>query len=276
MGHRANYILITNRTIQMYYSHWGAKSIPEKLLSGPERTAAYLRALTPIENLSDPEWIWLEGGILLDSDQHMLIFWGGEIVKYYPSARRIFLPIVHAHWSGWTVRRAIYGIADFARYLGLDLSEVLAGEFQEGFDTPATFEELLHTDAEFNATVVTVKHIDGRVADYIFQYLPGYILSAGPSLLDAIAHKDPVPLSQKRPDDFAGGAYLDVAAREMWVWNGNILDSRYLDALAPVWPEGLHELVTERCSPFRRPWCSGRNVLWRLRGTLSRDFDAIE
>jgi hypothetical protein len=234
MGHRANYILNTNRTIQLYYSHWGARSIPEKLLSGPERTAAYLRALTPVENLSDSGWI--EGGILLDSDQHTLIFWGGEIINYYPSARRIFLPIVHALWPGWTVQWAIYGIADFARYLGRDPSKVLTGSFQEGFDTPAAFEELLHTHAEFNATVVTVKHGDGRVADYIFQYLPGYILSAGPLLLDAIVHKDPVPVSQKRPDDFDGGAYLDVAAREMWVWNRDILDPRYLDALARVWP----------------------------------------
>lgn len=146
MGHRASYVLIEERTTQIYYSHWGAQSIPEQLLAGPKHTMTFLRTLKPDTKLLDTAWA--EGGILLDSDRRRLLFWGGESISFCPYLRRVFLPVLRHLWSGWSAEWATQGIVDFARYLGIDLEDVLAGDVFYG--SPA---------------LLTVRWEDGRVAD---------------------------------------------------------------------------------------------------------------
>src|SRR5579864_232621 len=102
MGHRASYVVIEQGTTSIYYSHWGAKSIPSTVLAGPTRTLAFMRSLTPGDHLLNN--IWCEGGLLVDADQGHMLFWGGEAVKYCPHVRRVFLPGLARLWAGWTIQ----------------------------------------------------------------------------------------------------------------------------------------------------------------------------
>lgn len=60
MGHRANYVLIADGQPSIYFSRWGALSIPAVVLSGPEATLAYVHQLTPDDSLLEDTWA--EGG----------------------------------------------------------------------------------------------------------------------------------------------------------------------------------------------------------------------
>ena len=53
MGHRANYVVIENGKTEIYYTHWGAVTLPIVLLSGPEGTLEYARELEQKQNLME-------------------------------------------------------------------------------------------------------------------------------------------------------------------------------------------------------------------------------
>lgn len=72
MGARANYVLIEGGAISIYYSHWGAQSVPAVVIDGPEATIAYIRELGPDAGLMDD--IWAEGGIPLDRSERVMPF----------------------------------------------------------------------------------------------------------------------------------------------------------------------------------------------------------
>lgn len=221
MGHRASYVLIEDGTTQIYYSHWGAHRAPEHLLAGPKHTMAFLRTLKPATELLDTTWA--EGGILLDADRRRLLFWGGEDISFCPYLRRVFLPVLGHLWPGWSVEWATQGIVDFARYLGIALEDVLAGD---------VFHRI--------PALLTVRWEDGRIADYLFD-IPmddqmGDILEAGPSGLDILRDKGSSAVPNEGDYPCEEGAYVDMKAKEIWIWQWRTLDPRYLWALEDYWP----------------------------------------
>ncbi len=74
MGNRANYVIVEYGQAQIFFSRWGALTIPSVLLSGPEETLVYIRQLTPAESLLDN--VWAESGVLVNVDTHHALFWG--------------------------------------------------------------------------------------------------------------------------------------------------------------------------------------------------------
>ncbi len=74
MGNRAHYILIRDGQLNIFYSRWGALTIPAVIASGPETTLAYIRELEPAQGLIEP--VLIEGSILLNVDAHSALFWG--------------------------------------------------------------------------------------------------------------------------------------------------------------------------------------------------------
>jgi len=238
MGHRANYVLVEKGESTIFYTPWGATVVPEVLLAGFARTRRYAQQLTPhIELMSE---VWAEGAALIDDDQHRLLFWGGENIQYEPYLRRALLPALRFLWPGWTVEWAAHGIADLADYLHIDKSTVLTSEdFQEGFrpdDVPSD-DDLSSWERDGFATIITIKRSDGLVFDYAFSSIPGAILSVGPRLLDFLLAKGkPVVLPHERELlEAEEGAYLDIPAHAMSVWNQSTIDPRYIEALQALW-----------------------------------------
>lgn len=74
MGNRANYVLIKNGQKQIFFSRWGAPTIPAVLLSGPEETLKYIRELEPDDALMTN--VFAEGSILYNADERRVMFWG--------------------------------------------------------------------------------------------------------------------------------------------------------------------------------------------------------
>ncbi len=241
MGHRANYVVIENGQAQIYFSRWGALTIPAVVLSGPEATIAYVRGLTPDTSLLD--CVWAEGGMLLNLDQYHMLFWGGDDIDHSPYLRRPLLAVLHRLWPGWAVDWAMFDVADLAQGVGWDVNRVLKTEFDntiflEGEGALLTDEEVQASppDGESRKTLLTVRWQTGVVKDYHFSFYATHLLSLGPHLLELMSSRpgDQLPLEQET-NGFQF-AFVDEGTRTLWLGDNSGLDPRNLTALERRWP----------------------------------------
>lgn len=246
MGSRANYIIIEGGSVAVYYAHWGAQSVPSAVIGGPAETSAFIRGLKPYNTLMNTAWA--EGGILLDADTCTLVLWGGESISFRPYLWRPLLGVLRVIWPGWSVSWATRGIVDFAEYPGvaraldIDPASVISVIDADASSSYYAFPEAeiraSHERAEIN-TAITVKWDDVRVADYTFDHvLPGYLIF-GSALLNILRERAPDALPREDGDrrhDLIGGAYVDVAARILWVWEEITLEAPYLQRIEQAWP----------------------------------------
>ncbi|HAS46751.1 MAG TPA: hypothetical protein DCS93_40075 [Microscillaceae bacterium] len=134
MGHRTNYILIENQEYDVYYAHWDANIIGRKLFYGPDSLIQYIRPLSVSEKLLDT--IWAEGSVLVDIDKQYLLFWGDEFLWHNSKLVTYFIKMLQdTTWREWNIEWAQEGQVDVARYLNIDLKEVineLEDEDEEG------------------------------------------------------------------------------------------------------------------------------------------------
>ncbi len=256
MGNRANYVIVEHGQAQIFYSRWGAVTIPSVLLSGPEGTLAYIRQLTPDESLLDD--VWAEGGVLVNVDTHCALFWGGSIATC-PYLRRPLLAALSLLWSGWSIDWAQFGVADLAQSIGWEVSQVLDNQCvhrafltgSEAIVTETHVVESLH--AEDPKTILSIRRNTGDVKDYLlmleeffddddpqtYHYLATLyrVLSLGPRLLNILPAESTTILpregSEQEPQK---GAYLDEEMQTIWIWENKTLDARYLEAVARRWP----------------------------------------
>lgn len=237
MGSRANYIVIHDGKRDIYYSHWGAMHVPAVVINGPGETLAYIRGLALDDQLLDTTWA--EGGVLVDVDTQTLLFWGGESIMYDPYRRRVLAPALRLRWPGWTVAWATHGQADLAEYIGLPPTSVIAPWSIERRRAPAT--ALWNPPEPGCATVITVKWESGRITDHCFLYDPDGVVLFGAELLSALREKQPDTLPDEaatgEPIGIAGGAYADVTAHALWVWQDSTLNPAYLAGVTQVWPD---------------------------------------
>lgn len=241
MGHRANYVLIEGRRPEIYFSRWGAPSIPAVLLSGPEATIAYVRALTPDEELLDEDWA--EGGVLLHVDRRELRFFGGWRIERTRYLRRPLLRTLRALWPGWSVEWALFGIAELALGLGWDVGRVLVSESE---DSPLLVGAgpIIEEDAvritpepEQAHSILTVRWSETDVRDYLLTPRSTSALSLGPRLLELLADDRGTTLPGEDDPNLPGeGAFLDATAQTLWMWEFSALDPRHPAALARRWP----------------------------------------
>lgn len=124
MGHRATYAIRENGRVELFYSQWGALTVPEDIFWGPVATETFIR-----ENQESDGWlddVWGEGGVGLNKDEQLLTWYGGEKLGYGPHAE-LFSELIGALWSewGWTTRR-VEGMPDVAESVGAPRSVALA------------------------------------------------------------------------------------------------------------------------------------------------------
>ncbi len=245
MGSRANYIVIEGTTAEISYAQWGALTVARELLAGPEAAMAFARGQRTDIGLMDN--VFADGGVLLDSDRRTLLFWCDGKIGHFPYLRRVLLPVLRALWPDWSVDWATQGVVDMARYLGRDPARyVFADRYSGSFPYVGDVETLCATsdDLDGNVTILTVTHEDGRIADYSLVSEPERVMLAGPAILPVLTRKGSAPLPDERDDALQGGAYLDVAAHAIWVWEPHTIDPVYLDALTRSWPDwSIHSHV---------------------------------
>jgi hypothetical protein len=132
VGHRANLLVIRDRRVELFYSHWRASTIPHDLFFGPAHAEAVIRAQRG--EADGAHWlddVWAEGGAIVDHDQRVFLFFGGEDLQYDVRERRVMLALMAHPWRGWQVRWAHEGIADLADHAGVPRAHVLVAETAE-------------------------------------------------------------------------------------------------------------------------------------------------
>lgn len=251
MGARANYVIIEDGAIDIYYSHWGAMYVPEVVIDGPEATRAYIRDEAPTTGslMND---IWAEGGILLDMDRRSLLFFGGENIRFSPPWQRIFLHMMRSVWQGWSVAWAARGIVDIGAYPGvaeslrIDPASLIQSRdrvIEQAYDAAKIRNP---HENPWIYTVITVTWEDGQVADYTFDSaLDGYLLF-GPDLLVILREREPDTLPREEdsgaityfnaPDqDPREGVYINMASRTMWVMHYRPPYSVKPESIEQIW-----------------------------------------
>ncbi|HET9980070.1 MAG TPA: hypothetical protein VFQ32_06490 [Ktedonobacterales bacterium] len=243
MGARANYVIIEDGAIDIYYSHWGAMSVPAVVIDGPKATSDYIRDLSPFDRLMNDTWA--EGGILLDADTHTLLFFGGKELPRRPDLRRLFLRAIRLTWPEWLISWATHGVVDFAEYPGvaafLEIDPASVRDTSE-YAVEKPYPEAKIRNPHRNPwiwAVITVAWDDGRVTDYTFDdFADGYLIH-GPDLLGILRDCAPDILPREDGDGQhvpLGGGYIDVTEHVLWAWNDGPVSPTYIERLAHAWP----------------------------------------
>ena len=124
MGHRCNYVVRERGVLTLYYSHWGALTVPRDLFWGLAAARAFFAGH---DACADEDWlddVWGEGGAALDVDGQTLTIYGGEI---YGPARELLIELMSAVWARDNFRvRDASSFIDIALAVGLPASTVEA------------------------------------------------------------------------------------------------------------------------------------------------------
>ncbi|WP_028778901.1 hypothetical protein [Shimazuella kribbensis] len=117
MGHRANLIIVTESSYELYYSHWSL-SLPVDMFWGPDYAIRYIREHERRENDHWLDDVWAEGGALVDPQQKVMMLFGGESLDQDMLLLDTYLSLIQEVWEGWEVRWAYNGILEIADYVG--------------------------------------------------------------------------------------------------------------------------------------------------------------
>lgn len=121
MGHRANYAILENGRVSLYYSHWGALTISEDMFWGPSQAEEFIKQLDQGDEWLDD--VWGEGGVAFDKDDQVITLFGLELLAREPH-RATFLALMRGLWAsfGWQVQWAEAGMPAIAAAVGKDPS----------------------------------------------------------------------------------------------------------------------------------------------------------
>lgn len=125
MGSRANVVTIENGETKIYYFRWLAQEMDAFVILGEENFRKFLEESCEEgdgECLMDNAWA--EGGLLLDFDNKVLIWFGGEDIEGDRPYLDSYMFLLQQAWSGWDTRWASMGNYDIGLYLGLSGEEL--------------------------------------------------------------------------------------------------------------------------------------------------------
>jgi hypothetical protein len=191
MGHRCTYAIREGGAVLVYYSNWGALSVPQDVFWGPAFAERFIREH---EERGEEGWVdtvFGEGGVALDKDTRTLALFGGDGTLEQEPVLGVFQQLMRVLWGreGWTVRW-VDDMADVAEQVGVDRSRVYRPPL------PAR-PELISPKAEscFYRAVVSANEGDEWI-DRVAGEDPDALLTLGPKVLELLA---PLPdLGQAR------------------------------------------------------------------------------
>lgn len=242
MGQRANLIVKQNGRWQLYYDHWCANRLDVELFWGP---ALALRFIEQREPVGESDWldeIWCEGAALLDFDEDVLLFFGGEDIMWDVPLRRAHLALMHEMWPGWEIRWAHEGLVTVGTYVGKPKEMFLTDREPD----PEQRFRILGDDPEDNRILLTVTRDGVTTAGRICGDEESLLLGPGalpelPELTGAAAtgrldwHGD-MPL---------GGLHLDYDCSAFAYWSAGPTPA-IEERVAAAWPgwdfAWLHDL----------------------------------
>lgn len=157
MGHRANFVIVREGRVEVFYDQWAGSGSTYTFASGAHEAEAMARETEPTSELM--AWAWAEGGYLLDYDEKTAIVFGhpepldfddyDEPVPELEGAKGqmsgideallegpvSFLRLVAPKWKGWLLKWDERGVDAFAEHLkgrGITTVETQAPSHPEG------------------------------------------------------------------------------------------------------------------------------------------------
>jgi|GEM_PF-2505726 len=242
MGHRASFVVVQDGKRNLFYSNFGANTLPHDLFFGPDLALRSIEGLLPADSLLDE--VWCEGAAFLDRDARRVLLYF-EDTRYTSKLLPYYLALSRYNWPGWEVCWADQGIVDIAIAIGINPNQVRDDAFEEGFWKKAEVEV---SREESPVSLITIGCRNNAV-DYGFEDLLTNILEWGPELIDRLKGYAQPPLYQDK--DIEEGAYLNPERKEMWLWWTGHQDNRRVARIASFWPgwsvrrhnEGLRKQV---------------------------------
>ncbi|MBL8227852.1 MAG: hypothetical protein JNL98_05225 [Bryobacterales bacterium] len=183
MGHRANHVIKENGRISLFYSHWGAKTVPADVFWGPVPAEAFIRTNAPLDHWLDEADA--EGGIALDKDSRSACFFGMDDMSDEGPIEAEFLRLCRYVWkqSGWSIdyRREL---GDLVEFTGLRRGDVIP---ERPSPLPFPIERIGENCAKGSVAALiyhrTAQGATDRVLDFT---LTGFLLN-GPIALSHLA-----------------------------------------------------------------------------------------
>jgi hypothetical protein len=244
MGSRASYVVKKDGQAKAYGSHWGASSIIDDLMWGPDYATKAFESQTELEELAEIEG-GDEGYALVDWDARRLIWFSANCEL--PVQQRLYNRLLAATWPDWTIDLAVHGIADLLDHLGVSPAEETDEDLEEedveeddieeeDVEEEDLEEEDLEEELVISPTPVTgpiasiedlqignwlsIRGTDGAYRDY-FGFPDGLheCLCEGERLIE---HLRQGPSLEAPPPELptTGGAIIDQQNRVLWRWDG--------------------------------------------------------
>jgi hypothetical protein len=251
MGQRANLLLKHRKGYELYYSHWRANSLDCDLFWGPDAAIDFIRRQRSVAD--GAVWldeVWAEGGAVVDLDERVVLWFGGEDVLYDVPRRRLHLALMSDMWPGWEVRWAHEHIFQIANYVGEAGDDLLR-------DETAAFAPTIHhpEEPDWMSFVLSIHCADGRWKLHAFDASEKEAALAGPGWAAALGAAD-LPGTYDyaaRTGTFPqGGLHIEEATRRVDVWLAPAAAAfeRRLRVAWPGWDVRWHrdhfESVTEQ------------------------------
>ena len=133
MGNRACYLLIKNEKERaFYYCRYSSNIMDHFILSG---FSELVSSIEMEDVISETKWLSLgggqDGGLLLDCQQRVLIWYGGEKTNWDPVYRGVFLEVARQLWVGWDIRWAYNSELDILNHAGYPREPLYLDDFKQ-------------------------------------------------------------------------------------------------------------------------------------------------
>lgn len=233
MGQRANLILVRDGEYKLYYSHWCANTLDCDLFWGPEETQAFIERQEPTEEWLDDRWS--EGGVIMDFDQKILLWYGGEDIMYDIPLRRKLFALMQPLWNGWELRWANAGIVDMAKYLNFPLDQVRTVEYSTKLETSIRPQPI----GGFIRTIASIVLPNGELRIFPLHEDFHKCLLKGPSviqLFDLEWGQKELRVAEWCEDFPDQGFHLDTRLKTLDIWYAGA-DADIISHVKKCWPD---------------------------------------
>jgi hypothetical protein len=236
MGQRANLVLVDESGYQLYYNHWCANRLDSDLFWGPELAIEYIKQQQPTQ-----QWvseIWAEGGVVLDIQKRVLLWYGGEDVQDQIPLRRLYLKLMQQVWKGWKIRWAHDGILDMVDYVGVPRSVV---EHPTRKDKPKrdfnpSWLSLPSLENQpYIGDIISIRLLDDSIHLVETTYNSDLLLGYGELLINVLQNQPGIPEWQHPAKHFPiGGFHVDFVENKLSIWHAHSPD--IVDCIKSHWP----------------------------------------
>lgn len=267
MGCRANFVILSEAGLELYFDRWGAQGMSyDLLLDGEAATLARIRTMYPCDSSANSAWlddVWAEGGLVLDLVERRLTWFEAPFEGLRP---RVAAHLIEKTWTGWTTVWASEGMRGILQVLGIDPIPILLPPVSAA-ETPPRKEAVAlldthragsierdgvrqHYTVQSNDLILSVRFDDGStwstavgswlediaylrpewVVEYVLRARAENRSGAGPGgawATDTATHEESNWVHQ--------GIYLDLPAKRLSWWSNGV-ESDHFDFFRHNWP----------------------------------------